>query len=86
MKEYQFKIGCVWLDVMAESAEAAVAILQEGLDAMESDGVLIPKPECGINRVVLDVAPEHPTVNDIFQVYDPATGETHSNPHHPSRL
>ena len=65
MKEYQFKIGNIWIDVLARTAGEAVSALNRQLH-------LLDEPLRGpglIQRICLEIRREL-TEADIIQVYD----------------
>jgi hypothetical protein len=67
MKEYQFKVGNVWLDVHAESKAEAVRIVNEELPKLDE-----PLPAPGrLQRVQLNIRNQL-TAKDIVSVYDMA--------------
>lgn len=70
MKEYQFKIPGMWLDVHAESEEEAVNIINASLYLLEE-----PLPAPGrIQRIQPDVQTPL-TAKNIVSVYDLDSGE-----------
>ena len=73
MKEYQFRIPGVWLDVHADNEEEAVETLNDSLHLLDD-----PLPAPGrIQRVQLDVR-EPVSKANIALVYDLDTGESHT--------
>lgn len=65
MKEYQFKIGNVWIDIYAETPAEAVSMLNRQLHLLDE-----PLPAPGlIKRVCLDIRRDV-TAADIVQEYD----------------
>lgn len=72
MKEYQFKIHNVVLDVHAESEEEAVRTLNDSLHLLDE-----PLPAPGrIQRVLVDVQ-EPVSTKNIVEVYDFDTHESY---------
>lgn len=70
MKEYQFKVDGVWLDVHARTPKEAVQIINSQLHLLDE-----PLQAPGlIQRVAIEVQREL-TVDDIVVAYDLETGE-----------
>ena len=65
MKEYQFKLENVWIDVLASEEEEAVQILNSELHRLD-DPIPIGG---GIERVYFEIRRDV-TTEDIAQVYD----------------
>jgi hypothetical protein len=84
VKEYQFKIGNVWIDIDARSRVEAVRLLNRELYRLEEplsipgyDGWRGPPsgaPSGQIKRVVVDIN-RSATQEDIVYIYDPEGGE-----------
>lgn len=69
MKEYQFKLENVWIDVNASHAEEAVRILNDELHQLDNPISI----GGGIQRVYLEIT-RNVTREDITQIYDSMRG------------